>query len=317
MIEEEVEVEPRPKRAARQRAALKIEEAVDESDNDPDFQETVETQTLRKKRRMYVDPEKVQYARELIENKLSNREMSLLLGMSIACVRKLKTKILDGTVDELIDDSAEQYTKLGKVQEESKLIPIAPPITIDPDTDPLMEATYYPPEASTSNLSYNFERKPKAVLREKEMFIARLLREKNIRTMDIAKMMMISERSVTRLLAKSRELDVIECDQDVLDEVDKLLAEKDEILNSELILPTISSSDPVEGIEPPETRDDSKRKLGLSLIAMNVKVSDIIKMLDVNEKTVLRWKKQSENDGTSVFGRIKEEQYDDDEDNDE
>lgn len=67
-----------------------------------------------KKRRMLVDREKAQYAKELIDNKLSNKEMSMLLEMSIACVRKLKMKILNGTVDELIDNSEEHYIKFGK-----------------------------------------------------------------------------------------------------------------------------------------------------------------------------------------------------------
>lgn len=78
--------------------------------------EETSTEPSRKKRRLYVDREKVQYARELIDNKLSNKEMSMLLEMSIACVRKLKTKILNGTVEELIDNSEEHYTKLEKTK---------------------------------------------------------------------------------------------------------------------------------------------------------------------------------------------------------
>ena len=181
----------------------------------------------------------------------------------------------------------------------------------------MIETSYYGPEASTSN--YGYERKPKAVLRDREMFLARLLRENNIRTMDIAKMMKISERSVTRLLAKSRELEVIEYEQDVVEEVERLLADKDEILNSDIELTNFN--DPVENLEPPETRDDSKRQLGLSLLAMNVKIKDISKMLDVCEKTVSRWKARmsqqggSDDAGHSVFGNskklIKEEEPED------
>lgn len=84
---------------------------IEDEDEDDEAQDTT-TSPARKKRRMYVDREKVQYARELLENKLSNKEMALLLELSIACVRKLKMKILNGTVDELIDDSEEHYTKL-------------------------------------------------------------------------------------------------------------------------------------------------------------------------------------------------------------
>lgn len=67
-----------------------------------------------KKRRLYVDREKVQYATELIENGMSNKEMSRLLDLTIACVRKLKLKILNGTAEELIDNSEQHYTSLGK-----------------------------------------------------------------------------------------------------------------------------------------------------------------------------------------------------------
>lgn len=107
-------------------------------DDDEDFQNDSEiVASARKKRRLYVDREKVQYAKELIENKLSNKEMSMLLEMSIgelrfnfqmvnllkllsiACVRKLKMKILNGTVEELIDNSAEHYTKVVKAKEKA------------------------------------------------------------------------------------------------------------------------------------------------------------------------------------------------------
>lgn len=65
-----------------------------------------------KKRKFTIDREKVEYAKELVENKLSNKDMSLLLEMSIACVRKLKTKILNGTEEELIDNDEEYYRNL-------------------------------------------------------------------------------------------------------------------------------------------------------------------------------------------------------------
>jgi hypothetical protein len=134
---DETEEQARPARPVRLRK-LKMETLEDdvEEDNvdeDEDFHEDSETTpAARKKRRLYVDREKVQYARELIENKLSNKEMSMLLEMSIACVRKLKMKILNGTVDELIDNSAEHYTKLGKVKEEAAS---SGTVKIDPDSE--------------------------------------------------------------------------------------------------------------------------------------------------------------------------------------
>jgi hypothetical protein len=103
----------------------------DHADDDEDFQEDSENQATRKKRRLYVDREKVQYARELIENKLSNKEMSMLLELSIACVRKLKMKILNGTAEELIDNSAEHYSKVVKAKEEASS---SKPIANDPDS---------------------------------------------------------------------------------------------------------------------------------------------------------------------------------------
>lgn len=297
----------RPVRIKKVKVETFDEDAAEDNADDEDFQEDSEAvSATRKKRRLYVDREKVQYARELIENKLSNKEMSMLLEMSIACVRKLKMKILNGTVDELIDNSAEHYTKLGKVKEEAAS---SKSVAIDPDSefflkfqivsivgicflsaDPLnfIESSYYNSVASTSSNSFGYERKPKVVLRDREMFLARLLRENNIRTMDIAKMMKISERSVTRLLAKARELDVIEYEADVIVEVDRLLAAKDEILNAETIIAE-SVVDHTEN-DPQTGKDDSKRQICSSLLAMNVKLKDIAKMLDVSEKTIQRWK---------------------------
>lgn len=66
----------------------------------------------QRQRRQYYDREKIEYAIGLMENGLSNKEMSMLLELSIANVRKLKVSILNGTVGELIDDSAEHYSRL-------------------------------------------------------------------------------------------------------------------------------------------------------------------------------------------------------------
>lgn len=149
------------------------------------------------------------------------------------------------------------------------------------------------PIASTSSSFLGYERKPKVVLRDREMFMARMLRDNSIRTMDIAKMMKISERSVTRLLAKTKDQPAIDYDADVISEVEKLMEEKDEILNCEI-------PEDFDHIQQEIKPDESKRQLGASLIAMNVKSKDIAKMLDVSEKTIHRWKarmQKQETDG--------------------
>ncbi|KAG5681107.1 hypothetical protein PVAND_010570 [Polypedilum vanderplanki] len=226
----------------------------------------------KRKRKTYLNKEKVQYATELIENGLSNKEMSVLLEMSIACVRKLKQKISDGTVNELIDDSEEHYKRLNDNSCSSKnmIVENSDPLNVLNNSSILL--SHLPAKSS-------YERKPKVTLSEREMFIVCLLRENSIRTMDIAKMLSISERSVTRLLSKSREYAVIEYEQDIVDEVQRLIAEKDNILNE------VIEDDPNITVDY-----ESKEDLGMKLIAMNTKVKDIANMLDVSEKTVQKWK---------------------------
>lgn len=146
----------------------------------------------------------------------------------------------------------------------------------------------YSQQASTSFQSYTYERKPKVVLSDHEMYLVHLLRENNIRTMDIAKLMSISERSVSRLVAKLREAIVIEIPDEVFEEAQDLIARKDEILSVEY-QPTEESEEP-EATEKPAQSDESKRKLAFSLLAMNVKLKDIAKMLCVPEKTIQLWK---------------------------
>ncbi|CAG9806146.1 unnamed protein product [Chironomus riparius] len=243
----------------------------------------IEDMKPKRKRRAYLDRDKVQYATELIENGLSNKEMSMLLEMSIACVRKLKTKILNGTAEELIDDSEEHYKRVNSSQEEigSDPLNVSPQIVM-PTISPKMAC----------------ERKPKVALSDRDMYIVRLLRDNEIRTMDIAKMIGISERSVTRLLSKSRELTVIEYDQDILREVERLISSKDMILN-EVVNESIT-----------DVCDESKENIGLSLLAMNVKTKDIAKMLDVGEKIVHKWKSKM------IKTEIKDEEVEEYENND-
>lgn len=147
--------------------------------------------------------------------------------------------------------------------------------------------------ASTSSNAFCYERKPKVVLRDREMFMARMLRENNIRTMDIAKMMKISERSVTRLLAKTKDMPMIDYGAELIAEVQKLMEDKDEILNSDML-------EDFDLVQQEVRPDESKRQLGNSLIAMNVKSKDIARMLDVSEKTVQRWKGKMHKQGSDV-----------------
>lgn len=220
----------------------------------------------KRKRRAYLDREKVQYATELVENGLSNKDMSMLLEMSIACVRKLKMKILNGTVEELIDDSEEHYKNLNNN------------LNKEVGNDPLNVL----PELRMPNSSQkaSCERRQKANLSDRDMLIVRLLRDNQMRTMDIAKIIGISERSVTRLLSKTKDLLEINYDPDIVEEVDRLLASKDEILNNEANIEDLDIN----------TAADSKQNIALSLLAMNVAIKDISKMLDVPEKIVHKWK---------------------------
>lgn len=119
------------------------------------------------------------------------------------------------------------------------------------------------------------------------MYIARLLRENEIRTMDIAKLMQISERSVTRLLARSKELETLEFDDDIVTEVNRMLTNKDQLLDSDIIFKELDKA------LSKSAADESKKKLGLSLLNMKVKAKDIAKMLDCSEKTVQRWKSRT------------------------
>lgn len=227
-------------------------DAVIQDDNDSGDQiDTEDIMKPKRKRRAYLNREKVQYATELIENGLSNKEMSMLLEMSIACVRKLKTKILNGTAEELIDDSEEHYKRAINSSNDNKEVGGNDPLNVLPQ---IVMPTISPKVTSC-------ERKPKVSLSDRDMLIVRLLRDNEIRTMDIAKLIGISERSVTRLLSKSRELTIIEYDQDILEEVARLISSKEMILN--------------EAVDEPinDVCDESKENIGISLLAMNVKVT--------------------------------------------
>jgi predicted transcriptional regulator len=100
---------------------------------------------------------------------------------------------------------------------------------------------------------------------EREVIIAKLLREKGVRAVDIALLMDVSERSVTRLLAKAKDLKETKLDEDIEEHVNDLIDNKDEILEKKMkAMPVLKES---------KGYDDTKRKTGMRLLAMNVKVS--------------------------------------------
>lgn len=280
--------------ARRWRNRLANFDSVPDNEDDDDPVPPTPTQSNdtkpKRQRRLYYDREKIKYAIELMENGLSNKEISMLLELSIANVRKLKVNILNGTVNDLIDDSEDHYSKV---------------MVID---DPLdgVDGTQLP-------IAYSSRRKPKKNLTVREMHITRLLRERGLRTMDIAKMVGISERSVTRLISKSKEYHVHEYGIDVLEEVEKLLSCKEQILNGELVdldkitvklesaIPEIEINEDIindelikedemiiednkidivdEIVPEPDTATSfeqnfiSKSRIGMDLIKMNVKVN--------------------------------------------
>lgn len=161
--------------------------------------------------------------------------------------------------------------------------------------DPLNVLDAYYSQQPVASTSYTVERKPKTILRERDIFIARLLRENSIRTMDIAKMMKISERSVTRLLAKSKDTAVMTYDLDIVNEVNQMLDDKERLLSGETVSDELDCS-PVAR----EQNSEAKRQVGNSLLSMNVTTKDIAKMLDVSEKTVQRWKTRLQIEPTGV-----------------
>lgn len=111
-----VKLEPGLNTSTRPKRIIKQKKEYCE-DVDTEDQQNQEAETTRKRRGFLLDREKIQYAKELIDNHLTNKEMSELLELSIACVRKLKSKIQDGTAEELIDNTEEHYKKIKKTED--------------------------------------------------------------------------------------------------------------------------------------------------------------------------------------------------------
>lgn len=93
---------PVPVKKLRSSTRSKNESSINNDDLDEE-ESTLKPPT--KKRKLIIDREKLQYAKELFQNHLSFKEMAKLLDMSIGLVRRLKKKILDNTIEELIDPS--------------------------------------------------------------------------------------------------------------------------------------------------------------------------------------------------------------------
>lgn len=114
-----------------------------------------------------------------------------------------------------------------------------------------------------------------------DALVAHKLKENNVRTIDIALMMDISERTVTRLFNKARTLDTKKQNQEVDKIVDKFIEDQDQYRgttkprnknkskNSRVMTRRAVRSEKKEDVQD----DNSKRQTGLRLLAMNVKVS--------------------------------------------
>lgn len=116
---QQLDAKPVANKSTRPKRAVKREPISD--DEETDEQPEAEAEPVRKRRGFFLDREKIDYARELMDNRLTNKEMSELLELSIACVRKLKSKILDGTAEELVDNAEEHYKNMIKVDPDSKI----------------------------------------------------------------------------------------------------------------------------------------------------------------------------------------------------
>lgn len=145
----------------------------------------------------------------------------------------------------------------------------------------------------------NFGRTTKVSFNERDVLMVKLLREDNVRTMDIgniifymmlktfsnkiclpfkAKMMDISERSVTRLQAKSKLLKDPFIEPSLREEVERMKQFKDE--------------EDFECGESIDQLDANKLEIFKNLVSMNVKSKDIAKILNISDRSVSRWKKK-------------------------
>lgn len=297
--------EPRPKslkrrsaRAATENSAsakplTDIEEDEHQENYNEDGEEGDTTEKMSKRRRFDIDKNTLQYARQLVANGMKIKEMVGLLDLPFYTVRRLRTKILNNVPDEeiiTITDPEEFYVKKEKEkvetnESENEVDFSADPLNVNDDFKEVVERP--PPMA----LQYGYERKSKTVLSVREMILVKLLRESNVRTMDIARIMNISERSVTRLLTRSKQIGDLKITTELIEEAERLKAQKDIPVVLEEMEP--GKPNPI-CIAKPET---AKMALAKNLLAMNVKLKDISKMLEVSLRTLTRWKANFEKQG--------------------
>ncbi|XP_070508775.1 glutamic acid-rich protein-like [Chironomus tepperi] len=188
----------------------------------------------------------------------------------------------------LKQDSFDDSFSPEKVKEERNVVQ-----EVD-DADPLDPLSCVIIEESPTKpkpVSREVPRKPKTTLGKREICIAKCLRDKEIRTMDIAMLMNISERSASRLIHKGKDLNEDDIDQEILDHVDNLIENREELIGKR---PTPA----VQVVHEPKVQDDSKKKTAFRMLAMNVRPKDIAKILNVSESTVKRWKEKMETENT-------------------
>lgn len=82
--------------------------------------------------------------------------------------------------------------------------------------------------------------------------------------MDIAMLMNISERSASRLLQKAKDLSVEKYEKEIIDHVNELIENKEQIIDHKKATAPLF----------PEAKgyDDTKRRTGMRMLSMNVKV---------------------------------------------
>jgi len=83
--------------------------------------------------------------------------------------------------------------------------------------------------------------------------------------MDIAMLMNISERSASRLLQKAKDIGVEKFEKEIIDHVNELIENKEQIIDHKKATAPLF----------PEAKgyDDTKRRTGMRMLSMNVKVS--------------------------------------------
>lgn len=143
-------------------------------------------------------------------------------------------------------------------------------------SDPLCDSLQ---DDSEELLSDQPKKKPfgnstKKGLTDIDALVAHQLKENNCRTIDIALMMDVSERTVTRLFLKAKTLDTEKENPEVDKIVSKFLEEQDKYRGAT----KPRNKSPKAGVSTRRTAvvddetDDSKRQTGMRLLAMNVKV---------------------------------------------